>query len=464
MVDKASGILYLEKEREYVGQLARMLRNRVGLDYSGERMTLFTFTLQQRMRRLGIASVAEYIVYLQGHAEEWQALVNAVSVLETSFFRQSEYFRMIVEYVLPTIHRTYRPGRAIHMWSVATATGEEAYTLAMAAWEAGVAHHRPVIVWATDINTDALNIARQARYAEMRIRHLPQTWVQKYLIRNEDGTYSPREEIRRLVRFRTYNLVDLLSGSLPFPAIRLDVIYCTNVLIYFNRRTTQDLIHALADLLSDEGVLFLDRAITYLTRDVLQRVRWQNAVAFRALTHASSRKKAPPPPRREARPRNPKRLRHDQGRNASPPQDKKRNSTVSFAHIQRLVNMNRLDEAEDLLHHWLDKHPGDYRAHFLIGRLYQMKDDVENARYHYQRALFLHPTLSVAYLELGNLHRRRGEVHHARREYRRAADIAEQDNASIYFGFSPKLVRRLALKALHDLKPRPRQTSRSLGR
>ncbi len=462
MIPGASGIPQIsEEEREHLKQLVRALRERAGLDYSGDRITLFAFTLRHRLHRLNIPTVQEYIQYLQHHEEEWQALINAVSVLETSFFRQREYFQAIVHHVLPTLHRTYPADKPIQIWSVATATGEEAYTLAMAAWESGIAPQRPVVVWATDINTDALAIARKARYTESRIRRLPEPWVKKYLIHNPDGTYTPREEIRRLVRFRAYNLLTLLSGSVPFPPLRMDIIYCTNVLIYFNRHTTQELIRALADLLSPQGVLFIDRAITYLTGGILQRVRWQNAIAFRPLAAATPHRRPRPvatrtdPHRSPQRASRPHRKPHHTAK-ADPATSS--TSAPSFTYIQHLVNANRLLEAEQALQQWLNEHPSDYRAHFLMGRLYQMRDNIDKARYHYKRALILHPTLSAAYLELANLHRREGEMHRARREYRLAADTAEKDTVSVDFGFSPRLIRRLALKALSDLKPPPART------
>ncbi len=449
-----------EQERAYLDSLVHELRVRVGLDYTGDRLTLFAFTIRQRLRELKLTSVQEYVEYIQRHEDEWQALINTVSVLETSFFRQREYFQSIVHHVLPDLHRTYPPDKPIQIWSVATATGEEAYTLAMAAWEAKVAPYRPVVVWATDINTDALEIARRARYPEARIRRLPESWVQKYLIRNEDGTYSPRAEIRRLVRFRTYNLLTLLSGKVPFPSLRMDIIYCTNVLIYFNRHTTQKLIRAMADLLSPHGVLFIDRAITYLSGGILQRVRWQDVVAFKALprptpphrprpvaTHSerttrSSSVRLPPTRHRES------------PHKTLPEHEGGLRPSITWAYIQHLVNTNRLGEAEQTLQQWLSDYPGDYRAHFLMGRLYQMRDDIDKARYHYKRALFFHPTLSAAYLELANLHRRQGDVRRAWQEYRLAADTADRDTVSVDFGFSPRLVRRLALKALSDLKRR----------
>ncbi len=268
----------LDIREEDVAALAQLLRARTGLDYTGQQERVLVYSLRRRLRARQLRDAGAYLRLLERDAEEWQQFINTVTVTETRFFRQPALFDALVTELLPRLHRVRPAGAPLHIWSVATAHGQEAYTLAMAALESGVAGERPVCVLGTDINTAALDVARRGRYRPAEVATLPSGWQARYLVRNGDGTLSPHPTVRRIVRFKPFNLLDVLEGKAPLEGP--DVVVCANVLIYFSQDVGRAVVAALAKLLPTDGVLLLDSAACHLARGVLNRERVYGCTVF----------------------------------------------------------------------------------------------------------------------------------------------------------------------------------------
>lgn len=434
--------------------IANQLLERVGLDYRGDRLSLLASSVRQRMLALGLSSVSDYVEYLQRTPAEWDRFVDTVTVTETSFYRDPKMVEAVIQ-VLSDLHRTRPPERPIHIWSTATAEGQEAYTLAMAALASHVAQERPVVVWGTDVNAEALARAQAARYTSSEVMSLPPAWQRDYLEWHDDGTCSPTQEVRALVRFLPYNLKALLEGVLP--PFTPDVIVCANVLIYFPPDLAKAVMRALGQLLPPDGVIFFDRAVAYLAREMLIPVRVRATIGYRATRAAVERERPrarPRPPAKEQRIADaPSRPRSSQRRQrTSPARDDGSSPSEPCAHheknVIRLLDIGEWEKAEAQLSDWRAQAPLDARPHFLLARLYRMQGRWEEARVCYERALYLRPSFAIAHLEYGNLLRALGDMRGAQRAYRRALRAAQNDTDSHRFGFPPALVVRLADRAL----------------
>ncbi len=209
-----------------------------------------------RMDASGTGQFEAYWSRLQfaaGRHGEAQKLAEELCIHETHFNRTSGHFDMLRAQVLPALSKG-RPGKKIRLASLACSTGEEAYTLAMTACEAlSGADSNVVEVSGLDLSLHALDAAREARYGEFQLRDLHPARRDRWFIR-EEKLWSPKPELRRLVRFHQHNLVE------PLPMAGLDVIFCRNVLIYFRPELVRRLIEEFHAALNPGGWLFLGHA------------------------------------------------------------------------------------------------------------------------------------------------------------------------------------------------------------
>jgi two-component system CheB/CheR fusion protein len=206
------------------------------------------------MRQVGIDGFDEYHDYLQVHPDEFTALFNTILINVTSFFRDEEAWRYLSDTALPMLLGA-TGDQPIRVWSAGCATGEEAYSLAMALVEAmGAAEFRQrVKIYATDVDEDALTIARQATYTEKDVRSLPDGYLERYF-EASNGRYAFRKDLRRNVIFGRNDMVQ------DAPISRIDLLACRNSLMYFNAETQARIVSRLGFALKPEGILFLGKA------------------------------------------------------------------------------------------------------------------------------------------------------------------------------------------------------------
>jgi chemotaxis protein methyltransferase CheR len=211
--------------------------------------------LGKRMRACGFDSLSKYCDYLRRthDEEELTHMVDAITTNFTNFLREQDHFDFMINAALPAL---LVDRRRFRIWSAACATGEEAYTLAFYLWE-----RYPIVngwdwqVEATDISTKALTTARQAIYPEDRLSALPPDWWPKFFQKGHDdweGFYRIKPDLASRVAFRQLNLLGEYSFSEPFP-----VIFCRNVMIYFDRPTQEQLVQRLCQSLMPHGYLII---------------------------------------------------------------------------------------------------------------------------------------------------------------------------------------------------------------
>lgn len=210
----------------------RLLRDHTGINLGPQKQAMVRARLIKRLRALGLGDFDSYLQRVQGpESPEWGAFVNALTTNLTSFFREQHHFDFLVS------HFGAHPpasGR-LRLWSAGCSTGEEPYTLAMVM--AASFPDLEVQILATDVDTNVLETARQAVYAMDRVDKLPREWL-RFAFQKGTGLHAGkarvRRELRDLVTFRALNLL----GSAGWPeAASMDVIFCRNVMIYFDKPT-----------------------------------------------------------------------------------------------------------------------------------------------------------------------------------------------------------------------------------
>ncbi len=217
--------------------------------------------LVRRLRELRLGSFAEYVALLREDAggPEFVNLINAVTTNLTSFFREKHHFDALRESVIPDFITRNAARRELRIWSAGCSTGEEPYSISMTAVECLPAGWSLKIL-ATDIDTKVLATAEAGIYGEERIRSLPDAIKRRGFLRGKGGADQKvrvRPEFQQPISFKQLNLME------PWPMRgKFDLIFCRNVVIYFDKPTQQRLFDRFADQLVDGGYVFLGHSET----------------------------------------------------------------------------------------------------------------------------------------------------------------------------------------------------------
>ncbi|MEI8166220.1 MAG: CheR family methyltransferase [Chloroflexales bacterium] len=224
--------------------------------------------IQRRARAMGIPPT-RYVAGLSGDLAELQALAELMLNHETQFFRNRPHMHALRDVILPELHQRLAPGVPVRLWSAGCATGEEPYSLAIAALEAlGNPPARPIEVWATDLSKAALEKAKAGVYRGRSLSNLtPQQRARYFVAHGADLAVA--EAVRASVRFERLNLLD------PFPpqARNVHAIFCQNVTIYFQVNTCRALMERFYQTLGEGGSLFLGFSETLW--NIFDRFRWR---------------------------------------------------------------------------------------------------------------------------------------------------------------------------------------------
>jgi chemotaxis protein methyltransferase CheR len=214
----------------------------------------------RQMRRLGLNSFDSYLEYIQNDSrgEELAVMVDALTTNKTSFFREPQHFDFLRTQVLPRLQQ-----KRLRLWSAACSSGEEPYTIAMLLRE-----ELPQLdtwdcrILATDISDRVLIKAREAVYEEDIVRDIPSAFVSRYMTRLgiKPDAYRINDNVRKLITFANLNLMDPWPMRGPF-----DVIFCRNVMIYFDKSTQKALVHRFWEMLKPGGYLFVGHSESLTT-------------------------------------------------------------------------------------------------------------------------------------------------------------------------------------------------------
>lgn len=243
-------------EREFTF-LAGLIKQQTGIVLGDNKREMLQARLAKRVRQLKLDSFEEYCDLLtgpDGEAELGRTL-NAVTTNLTRFFREPHHFEHLSQVALPKLAKRRGDGRRLRLWSAGCASGEEAYTLGMVLhstvhdierWDARIL--------ATDIDTDMIARGKAGRYDASQAELVPGDLHSRYLrhLADQPRHVEVSDAIKRLIAFKPLNLLGPWPMKGPF-----DVIFCRNVVIYFDRETQIRLFQRIADILADDGYLYI---------------------------------------------------------------------------------------------------------------------------------------------------------------------------------------------------------------
>jgi len=242
--------------------LANLVKQRSGLVLTNDKMYLLESRLPPVARKWGLQSVEELANAVRAQRDEamMQAITEAMMTCETSFFRDRYPFEQFRKLLLPYFIKIRTARRQIRVWSAACSSGQEAYSLAMlCAEEATALQGTQMEILGTDLSTEMIERAKNAAYTQFEVqRGLPITMLVKYFLQNGEK-WQIKDHLRGMVQFQNGNLIHDFGPMGVF-----DVIFCRNVLIYFDPPTRARVLARLAGILAPDGALFLGGPETVL--------------------------------------------------------------------------------------------------------------------------------------------------------------------------------------------------------
>ncbi|BBF91954.1 CheR family methyltransferase [Blastochloris tepida] len=230
---------------------------KTGIMFADNKRYFVDKRLRERMAACNLPAFRDYfnLARFQANGAELQHLVNAMTVNETYFYREEYQFRCLVESILPEVTRGRRHGETVRIWTIPCSTGEEAYSIAFYLLD-----HWPRVddfsieIIASDIDTQVLEQAKRGVYGERALQYLPKATIARYMNRVGEGVFQVVPEIRNSIMFVQANLSDALSTS-RFRGF--DVVFCRNLLIYFDDISRREAAETIFEALDPGGFVCL---------------------------------------------------------------------------------------------------------------------------------------------------------------------------------------------------------------
>jgi chemotaxis protein methyltransferase CheR len=240
--------------------LRQLISTRCGIAFPEGKVAWLHTKLADHLQVLGLKDLGAYFQMLSlepARSEIWQEVFRRITTNETYFYRNAAQIKAFTEYLMPAAMERQRGKlfRRLKIWSAACSTGEEAYTLAMETMEvlgAEVADWQPQVL-ATDIDPAAVREAMAGQYSGRALANVPRTYLTRYFRRAGDG-YCVAPEVRQLLTFKVLNFADEVGMAAQ---INMDVIFCRNVLIYFDSDFRRRVVHHLFGSLKPGGYLVI---------------------------------------------------------------------------------------------------------------------------------------------------------------------------------------------------------------
>lgn len=404
-----------------IERFEQLLKARIGLEAESVGRVVIERAVRQRIRALGCADEDSYWTHLNASLSEHQALVEAVVVPETWFFRYPESFSALGRLALERLPSL--AGRPLRILSLPCSSGEEPYSITMALFDAGLVAQQ-FHIDAMDISDAVLKRASEGVYGRNSFRGNDQCFRDRYFTACGDS-FTLSDSVRQTVRFLSGNLLEpaLLMAEEPY-----DFVFCRNLLIYFDRPTQGRVVEVLKRLMRADGAMFIGPAeaslfsqcgMNALNIPLAFVFRHAPAAAARPAKAALPRPVAKPPlptrsavPARASRPALPK-----MGDIAA----KQVEGDAALQEIASLANSGRSAEARAICERHLAQHGPSAAVFYWLGLLSDVAGQVNEAQDYYRKTLYLDPQHAEAMAHLAALLAARGDLAGAQRLQQRAS-------------------------------------------
>jgi len=264
-----------EVQREGYEELKNYILTRTGMDMAEEMREVYERKILGRVKELKLRSIKDYYFYLKYDKrgeEEFEKLIDIIIPKETYFFREERQLSAFVFEVLPEVvqYNQKMKMRHIRIWCAGCSTGEEAYTLAILLNEYGEIGKWDIKIIATDINPQAIKKAREGVYGESSFRNTKSIYKTLYFERVGNGVFRIKDDIKKMVTFARKNI---LEPDFSLSPEKFDIIFCRNVLIYFDKEAKKKAAENFYNALREEGFLFLGHAESLINVFPLFKIR-----------------------------------------------------------------------------------------------------------------------------------------------------------------------------------------------
>lgn len=262
---KAREFLYTDADFQRVRAL---IYKHAGITLAPVKRDMVYSRLARRLRQTGQTTFAAYLDALaSSNGREWEEFVNALTTNLTSFFREEHHFPILAEYL-----RSVGTARPVSIWCSASSTGEEPYSIAMTVLETLGDRGSNVSIVASDLDTSVLTVARNGVYPIDRIERLSPERRRRFFLKgtgSQEGHVRVRPELQQMIKFQRVNLLEA-RWDIPAP---LDVIFCRNVMIYFDKQTQYKILSRFIPMMRPDGLLFAGHSESFLHAADLFRSR-----------------------------------------------------------------------------------------------------------------------------------------------------------------------------------------------
>lgn len=239
--------------------ISGLVYDKFGINLTEKKRSLVVGRLNKLIKNLGLKSFNEYyeLVINDNTNASLLSLVDRISTNHTFFYRENSHFEYLKDKVLPEITKKIKDkgSRDLRIWCAGCATGEEAYTISMILNEffGNMMFEWDVGMLATDISVSSLEKAQNGMYSFDKIQNLPISYKQKYLEKREDWNYIVKDKLKSIILFKRLNLI---NEDFPFKN-KFHIIFCRNVMIYFDKETKDNLVNRFYRYMFDGGYLFV---------------------------------------------------------------------------------------------------------------------------------------------------------------------------------------------------------------
>ncbi|MBD8092870.1 chemotaxis protein CheR [Pseudomonas fluorescens] len=405
------------------------LKDRIGLDVASVGEAIIERAVRQRSQAVQAQTAQDYWQHLQSSHDEQQALIEAVIVPETWFFRYPESFATLARLAKERL-AAIKQMRALRILSLPCSTGEEPYSIAMALLDAGLAPHQFKVL-GLDVSPLSVERAKRGVYGKNSFRGGDIEFRERHFSEQPDG-FHIAERVREQVRLHVGNLLDpaLLANEPTY-----DFVFCRNLLIYFDQPTQKQVFDVLKSLTHVDGVLFIGPAEgSLLGRHGMRSIGVPQSFAFSR--HAEPVKPEPvfvplPIPQRSAAPI-PAKPRPFSTVSAQVVPIKAPHSDAGdlLSRIATLANEGKSAEARAACEQYLSNHPPAAQVFYWLGLLSDVAGSALEAQGYYRKALYLEPQHPQALMHLAALLESQGDSAGARRLQARAARSERADSES----------------------------------
>ena len=412
--------------------LSDLLARQIGLYFPRERWPDLMRGLHGTARELHFKNMSDYISRLLSHPlsrQQIEILARHLTVGETYFFREPQVFEALQHHVLPAvIDARQQSTRQLRLWSAGCSTGEEAYSLAIllhrmipdiAEWN--------ITILGTDINPQALEKAAAGIYGEWSFRNAPPWLRERYFMNAGKNLYEIIPAIRKMVTFAYLNLADDSYPSLASNTSAMDIVFCRNVMMYFEPGLAGQVVDRLYQALVENGWLVVspseisqssfERFVpTYLPGAILHR---KSHFPQKSGQHAASISTAaieairPVPPKATAKPK-------------AAVAEEKIDVQAMFVKARTEANRGELPTARELCERAVETDRLNPVGHYLLGTILQELRRSSEAAISHKRALYLDPEFVLAHFALGNIYRDQHKPHIAAKHFENALLILEK--------------------------------------